>query len=75
MKDALDKRITFATSCHRIPVQVDKFKFTKRLKHLFNIALSEIEMQGADIKSIIIGCGSDKKPYTGTEATHCIAPP
>jgi hypothetical protein len=41
-------------------VKVDKLKFTKRLKHLLDIALGKVEMQRANIKSVVKR-GSEKE--------------
>lgn len=43
-QDVLDKRITFAAAGHRIPMKIDKLKFSKGFEHLLDIAFSEIKM-------------------------------
>ena len=48
-KSLLHECITLASASHRIPVQINKFQFTKRLKDLLDIGFREVEMQGADI--------------------------
>lgn len=48
-KGLLHECITLASASHWIPVQINKFQFTKRLKDLLDIGFREVEMQGTDI--------------------------
>lgn len=42
--DLLHKCITFASTSHRISVEIDKFKFSEGFKDLFDIRFCEVEM-------------------------------
>jgi hypothetical protein len=48
-ENSLHKGVAFASTGHRIPVKIDKFKFTKWFENLFDIRLCKVEMQGSDV--------------------------
>ena len=45
LENLLYESIAFAASCHRVSVKIDKFKFPKRFKHLFDIGFGKIKVQ------------------------------
>lgn len=45
MTNVLNERITFASSCHRIFMKVDKFQLSERFENLLDVAFREVEVQ------------------------------